>query len=162
MMRKLAFAALAAGSLLALSGCAFFFGSHESAPCQPVKNIIFRLSDTPEGVELRLEGDYFPSHNWALVGEVDGRVEPTSGITVKIEGVREPVEPHGSAAPASGLFKLQRDADGKPGAWPLTFKYKLGDSEKVDAYTVEHISKGTWKLSKEAGSFTRFESHGSF
>ena len=160
-MRTLTTGVLATLALSLLPGCFLFGSEHEASPPQPLKNVIFRLGSQQDAVELRLEADWYASHNWEVVALPEGKVGPDV-VTVVVRGVREPTTPSGSAAPAAARLTLPRDPDAKPGAWPLTFVLRQpGSPETKDAYTVEPVTGG-WKVKPEAGSFSRYSAQGSY
>lgn len=152
---------LGALALLPLSGCFLFSSDHEEAASQSLKSVIFRLGSQADSVELRLEADYYPSHNWEVVARPSGKVDG-DGVKVIVRGVREPREPKGSAAPAAAHLVLPRDPDWKGDSWPLVLVLQQKDQAEVwDKFKVERVGSG-WRVTPESGVFSRYSAQGSY
>jgi len=152
---------LVVGALLAIGACS------SGPPERPVHkvegNVVFHLAAHPDEVEIRLELSFYPKSGYEVVWHLDGTAaEITQGITVVLDGVRDPLEAGASHSPASALIQLKtlQSIDGI--TWPLKITMPLGDGiSRTDDYVVRHTAAG-WKLSKQQGMFTRYEPQGSY
>jgi hypothetical protein len=134
----------------------------------PVENVTFRLGQTKDGVEVRLESGFYPSSGYELQAAFEGRTREqpmdakalAAGVTVLITPTLVPLEEHGARAPAAALLFLPvGNVDGV--AWPLLFKLAQGGATRLDPYTVEHKGGG-WLLSRPQGGFSKYEAQGSY